>query len=81
MTIKSSISYILGSDSITVYFERNSFTINKQAHTYGLVLAAVASGDVEALKQVLDVKKAITTMLTGSSDNVRIENNKIFYMD
>ena len=81
MSIKSSISYILGSDSLTVYLEGKSFTINKQAHTYGIVLAAVGSGDIAALKQALDVKKTITTMLASTSDKVKIENNKIFYMD
>jgi len=78
---KSSINYILGSDSLTVYLEGKSYTINKQAHTYGIVLEAVKTANVIALKQALDVKKTITSMLSNSSDKVRIENNKIFYMD
>jgi len=75
------INYILGSDSLTVYLEGKSYTINKQAHTYDLVLSAIKVGNVPALKQALEVKKAITNMLSKSSDKVRIENNKIFYMD
>ena len=78
---KSSINYILGSDSLTVYLEGKSYTINKQAHTYGIVLEAVKAANVAALKQALDVKKTITFMLSNTSDKVRIENNKIFYMD
>lgn len=78
---KSSINYILGSDSLTVYLEGKSYTINKQAHTYGIVLEAVKTANVTALKQALDVKKTITSMLSSTSDKVRIENNKIFYMD
>lgn len=78
---KSSINYILGSDSLTVYLEGKSYTINKQAHTYGIVLEAVKTVNVDALKQALDVKKTITSMLSNTSDKVRIENNKIFYMD
>ena len=77
----NSINYILGSDSLTVYLEGKSYTINKQAHTYELVLNAVKVGNIPALKQALEVKKAITNMLSKSSDKVRIENNKIFYMD
>lgn len=77
----NSINYILGSDSLTVYLEGKSYTINKQAHTYDLVLNAVKAGNIPALKQALEVKKAITNMLSKSSDKVRIENNKIFYMD
>ncbi len=77
----NSINYILGSDSLTVYLEGKSYTINKQAHTYDLVLNAVKVGNVSALKQVLDVKKTITNMLSKASDKARIENNKIFYMD
>jgi len=53
---KSSINYILGSDSLTVYLEGKSYTINKQAHTYGIVLEAVKTANVIALKQALDVK-------------------------
>lgn len=78
---KSSINYILGSDSLTVYLEGKSYTINKQAHTYGIVLEAVKTANITALKQALDVKKTITSMLSNTSDKVRIENNKIFYMD
>ncbi len=78
---KTTINYILGSDSLTVYLEGKSYTINKQAHTYGMVLEAVKTVNISALKQALDVKKAITSMLSTASDKVRIENNKIFYMD
>ena len=65
----NSINYILGSDSLTVYLEGKSYTINKQAHTYDLVLSAVKVGNVPALKQALEVKKAITNMLSKSSED------------
>lgn len=75
-------NYILGGDSITVILDAKSYTVNKQAHTYPMVLSAVKSQDVTALRNALDVRSHIAAELTKTAgDMVRIESNQIFYGD
>lgn len=73
------INYILGSDSLTVFVQGKSYTINKQAETFNLVLAGVRSNDVEKVLQAVNIKESITNELNKSSNLVRIEDDKIFY--
>jgi hypothetical protein len=75
------ISYILGSDSITVFLKGKSYTINKQAQTFNAVLAAVKANDIEALDNAVNIRQGIANSLSKSSDKVRIEGTKIFYAD
>lgn len=78
----SKINYILGGDSITVFLDGNSYTINKQAHTYELVLKAVREGNVDALRDAVNIRQSIVKSLveTGGS-KVRIEEDAIYYGD
>lgn len=78
----SKINYILGGDSITVFLDGNSYTINKQAHTYELVLKAVRDGNVDALRDAINIRQGIVKSLveTGGS-KVRIEEDAIYYDD
>ena len=73
------INYILGSDSITVFVQGKSYTINKQAKTFELVLAGVKANDVDKVIQAVNIKESITTALNQNSDLVRVEDDKIFY--
>lgn len=73
------INYILGSDSITVFVQGKSYTINKQAKTFELVLAGVKANDVDKVIQSVNIKESITTALNQNSDLVRLEDDKIFY--
>ena len=73
------INYILGSDSITVFVQGKSYTINKQAKTFELVLAGVKANDVDKVIQAVNIKESITTALNQNSDLVRLEDDKIFY--
>ena len=73
------INYILGSDSITVFVQGKSYTINKQAKTFELVLAGVKADDVDKVIQAVNIKESITTALNQNSDLVRLEDDKIFY--
>lgn len=78
----SKINYILGGDSITVFLDGNSYTINKQAHTYELVLKAVREGNIDALRDAVNIRQGIVKSLveTGGS-KVRIEEDAIYYGD
>lgn len=78
----SKINYILGGDSITVFLDGNSYTINKQAHTYELVLKAVREGNIDALRDAVNIRQGIVKSLveTGGS-MVRIEEDAIYYGD
>ena len=73
------INYILGSDSLTVFVQGKSYTINKQAKTFELVLAGVKANDVDKVIQAVNIKESITTALNQNSDLVRVEEDKIFY--
>jgi hypothetical protein len=77
----NTIPYVLGSDSITVYLKGKPYPINKQAHTYQMVLSAVKSGDVKALENAINIRQGIADGLSKASKLVRVENNKIFYAD
>jgi hypothetical protein len=77
----NSIPYVLGSDSITVYLKGKPYPINKQAHTYPMVLAAVKSGDVKALENAINIRQGIADDLSKTSKLVRVEKDKIFYAD
>ena len=75
------INYILGADSITVYLKGKPITINKQAHTFDMVLAAVKANDVVALEQAVNIRQGIVNGLSKTSTKVRIEGSQIFYSD
>jgi hypothetical protein len=75
----NSIPYVLGSDSITVYLKGKPYPINKQAHTYPMVLAAIKSGDVNALEQAINIRQGIVNNLTKTNKSVRIDGSRIFY--
>ncbi len=76
----SKINFILGGDSITVFLDGNSYTINKQAHTYEMVLKAVREGNINALRDAVNIRQGIVSQLAKTGgDKVRIEDNAIFY--
>ena len=78
----SKINFILGGDSITVFLDGNSYTINKQAHTYEIVLKAVREGNINALRDAVNIRQGIVASLAKTGgDKVRIEDNAIFYCD
>lgn len=79
----SNINYILGGDSITVFVDGNSYTINRQAPTFELVLDAVRKENLNALRDAVNVRKAVTAKLSASTagSKVRIEQDAIFYGD
>lgn len=78
----SKINFILGGDSITVFLDGNSYTINKQAHTYEIVLKAVREGNINALRDAVNIRQGIVNQLAKTGgDKVRIEDNAIFYCD
>lgn len=78
----SKISSILGGDSITIILDGNSYTINKQAHTYEMVLKALRENNVEAMRAAINVRKGIVDGLAKTGgDKVRIEDNAIYYCD
>lgn len=75
----SSINYILGADSITVFVRGKSYTINKQARTFDLVLSAVKSNDEQGVFNAVNIKDTIVTALKAKSGDIRIEGNQIFF--
>jgi hypothetical protein len=75
------MNYILGSDSITVFVDGKSYTINKQAHTFNLVLKAVKENDLVALRNAVNIRQGIVDGLSKTSSKVRIEGSNIFYND
>lgn len=75
------MKYILGSDSLTVFFKGNPYTINKEAHNYGLVLKAIQDKDDVALDNALHIKQGLVKSLQKSSSSVHIDGNKIMYAD
>ena len=77
----SKITYILGGSSITVFLDGNSYTINKSAPTYEMVLEAVRNNDVVALRGAVNIRSKIYDGLLASSKNVRIVGNSIYYGD
>lgn len=78
----SKISSILGGDSITIILDGNSYTINKQAHTYDMVLKALREDNVEAMRAAINIRKGIVDGLAKTGgDKVRIEGNSIYYCD
>lgn len=77
----TAIPYILGSDSVTCFVDGNSYTVNKQAHTFDLVLDAIKAGDEDALRKAVTVKKTIVDTMKTASDKVYIEDGEIFYED
>lgn len=76
------MNYILGGDSLTVFFNGNSYTINKQAHTYNLVLEAVKQKNDQKLEQALNIRQGIVTSLqTKAPGKVSIQGNDIMFGD
>lgn len=78
----SNIKYVLGRDSITVYLDSKPYTINKQAHTYGMVLEAVKKGDETALRNAIDIRTGIVNALSDNGKGkVTIDGSRIMYLD
>ena len=77
----STINYILGSDSLTVFVRGKSYTVNKQAKTFDLVLSGVKENNEQKVYDAVNIKESITSALNASSGVVRIEDSKIFYAD
>lgn len=76
------IKHVLGSDSLTVYVDHKPYTINKQAHNFKLVLDAVKTDNVEALKTALDLRAHIVASLTANgSGKVKITGSQVYYGD
>ena len=76
------VSFVLGSDSITVFFNKKPYTINKQAHTYDLVLKAVRANDLNALENALNIRQGIVSALSAKGNGkVEIRGEQIFYAD
>ena len=69
----SKINYILGGDSITVFVDGNSYTINKQAPTYGLVVKAVKANDIKALTDAVNIRQGIANQLQKSRSTERVK--------
>ena len=79
--LNNTLNFILGSDSLTVFVDGSSYTINKQAKTYELVLQAVRSKDINAVRSAVNIKETIVSSLSSTSTDVRIEGASIFYKD
>lgn len=75
------INFILGSDSVTVYVDSNSYTINRQAHTFPMVMKALADKNIDALRDAVNIRKSIVESLQRLSANVTIKGTQIFYGD
>jgi len=80
-SLNNTLNFILGSDSLTVFVDGASYTINKQAKTYELVLQAVRSKDINAVRSAVNIKETIVSSLSNASNDVRIEGASIFYKD
>ena len=73
-------NYILGGDSITVFVDGNSYTINKQAPTYKMVLDAVKSQDYKALVDAVNIRQGIANKVSAKGKGrVSINGNVITY--
>ena len=79
--VNNTLNFILGSDSLTVFVDGASYTINKQAKTYEIVLQAVRSKDINAVRSAVNIKETIVSSLSNASNDVRIEGASIFYKD
>ena len=79
--LNNTLNFILGSDSLTVFVDGASYTINKQAKTYELVLQAVRSKDINAVRSAVNIKETIVSSLNSASTDVRIDGASIFYKD
>ena len=75
------MNYIIGNDSLTVYFKGNSYTVNKQSEIYPMVIDAINREDDVALASALDIRKTITESLQKLSDSVSISGSQIFYKE
>jgi hypothetical protein len=69
----SKFNYILGGDSITVFVDGNSYTINKQAPTYDLVVKAVKANDIKALTDAVNIRQGIANQLQKSRSTERVK--------
>jgi hypothetical protein len=76
------MKYIIGSDSVTVFVDGKPCTVNKQAPTYNLVIKALKSGNVDELRNAINIRQSIVTNLNAKAKGkVRIEASQIFYED
>lgn len=74
------MKFILGSDSLTVFIKGKPYTINKQAHTYDMVLEAVRNNDEDAAEAAVNIRQTVhNTLATASKGSVEIRGNQIFF--
>lgn len=73
------VNYILGNASVTVFLRGKIYTINKQAHSYNLVIEALKTKDEDKVFAAVNIRQGIANALTAKNKDVTIEDNKIFY--
>jgi hypothetical protein len=76
-----SFNFIIGSDSATVFIDGNSYTVNKQAKTYDMLIAAIRAGDADGVRKAVDIRKTVVDSFAAISDKVRIDDGAVFYGD
>ncbi len=76
------MNYIITNSSITCFTQGKIYTVNKEAVTYDLVLAAIRANDEKQLLSILNQKQIVVDKLNDDgSDKVKIINGKLMYED
>jgi hypothetical protein len=72
--MKTTLSYIITDTSISVFLDGEAITVTSDALNFENLREALRAGDVEAVRENLTAKKAISTYGGG---RVKIEDNKV----
>ena len=69
-------AFILTENSLTVSLEGKTYTINSGHPSWRLAIEALKSKDYQALKDLVSVKRAMTSF---TNDKVKVVNNQVFF--
>jgi len=69
-------AFILTENSLTVSLEGKTYTINSGHPSWRLAIESLKSKDYQALKDLVSVKKAITSF---TNDKVKVVDNQVFF--
>ena len=72
-------NYILGSDSLTVFIDDNSYTVNKDTALFDAAVKAIREKNLDALRKALDIKGNILGQLSAADPEFKDNNGIIEY--
>lgn len=73
------MQFILGAKSLSFVLDGKPRVINREAEIFNVALSAIRNGNLQKLREILEIKKTIVKSMENAVDGVRVEGSKILH--